>query len=138
VLKWVETVEAEKKILKALSAAAAFLDGSMLALDEKDDDSLADGVWHVAAELEYALFLFSIVVQDEIDKSKWKLRPKLAKAEAGLMLVTVRGLLDKAEECMGEGQLLDAFRRTYIARGCVLKIQKDLDRKKREAFRRKK
>jgi hypothetical protein len=129
---------ANKKILKALKSAITHLDNSMLTIDKKNDNSVADSVWHVAAELEYALFLFSITVQDEIDKTKWKLNPKLKKVEDGPMLVTVQEFLDKAEKCMTNEKLLDAYKNAYIARHFILKIQKDFTKKKREALKKKK
>jgi hypothetical protein len=127
-----------EKILKALKSAITHLDNSMLTMDKKDDNSVADSVWHTAAELEYALFLFSITVQGEIDKTKWKLNPKLKKVEVGPMLVTARELLDKAEKCVTNENLLDAYKNAYIARHFILKLQKDFTRKKREALKKKK
>jgi len=130
---------ANEKILKALKSAMTHLDNSMLAIDKKEDDSLLeDSVWHVAAELEYALFLFSITVQNEIDKSKWKLNPKLKKVEVGPTLVTVQNLLNEAEKCIENEKLLDAYKSAYIARNYMLKIQKDFTKKKREALKKKK
>ena len=130
---------ANEKILKALKSAMTHLDNSMLAIDKKEDDSLLeDSVWHVAAELEYALFLFSITVQNEIDKSKWKLNPKLKKVEVGPTLVTVQNLLNEAEKCIENEKLLDAYKSAYIARHYMLKIQKDFTKKKREALKKKK
>ena len=129
---------ANEKILKALKSAITHLDNSMLTMDKKDDNSVADSVWHTAAELEYALFLFSITVQDEIDKTKWKLNPKLRKVEVGPMLVAVQELLDKAEKCVTNENLLDAYKSAYIARHFILKLQKDFTRKKREALKKKK
>jgi len=129
---------ANEKILKALQSAIAYLNNSMLAMDKKDDNSLANNVWHVAAELEYALFLFSITIQDEMDKSKWKLNPKLKKVEVGPTLVTVQDLLNEAEKCMRNEKLLDAYKSAYTARDYILKIQKDFAKKKREAFKKKK
>jgi len=128
-----------EKISKALKSAMTHLDNSMLAIDKKEGDSLLeDSVWHVAAELEYALFLFSITVQNEIDKSKWKLNPKLKKVEVGPTLVTVQDLLNEAEKCMTSEKLSDAYKSTYIARHYVLKVQKDFAKKKREALKKKK
>ena len=130
---------ANEKILKALKSAMTHLDNSMLAIDKKEGDSLLDdSVWHVAAELEYALFLFSITVQNEIDKSKWKLNPKLKKVEVGPTLVTVQDLLNEAEKCMTSEKLSDAYKSAYIARHYVLKVQKDFAKKKREALKKKK
>ncbi len=128
-----------EKISKALKSAITHLDNSMLVINKKKDDSLLeDSVWHVAAELEYALFLFSITVQNEIDKSKWKLNPKLKKVEAGPTLVTVQDLLNDAEKCMTNEKLSDAYKSAYIARHYVLKVQKDFAKKKREALKKKK
>ena len=127
-----------RKMLKALKSAIAYLDSSMLAMDKKDDNLLTDSVWHAAAELEYTLFLFSIIVQNEIDKSKWKLNPKLKKVEVGPTLVTVQDLLNEAEKCIENEKLLDAYKSAYIARNYMLKIQKDFAKKKREALKKKK
>ena len=128
-----------EKISKALKSTITHLDNSMLIINKKKDDSLLeDSVWHVAAELEYALFLFSITVQNEIDKSKWKLNPKLKKVEVGPTLVTVQDLLNEAEKCMTSEKLSDAYKSAYIARHYVLKVQKDFAKKKREALKKKK
>jgi hypothetical protein len=128
---------ANKKILKALKSAITYLDDSMPAMDKKDENSLADSIWHVAAELEYVLFLFSMAVKDEVDKSKWKLNPKLKKVELGQTLVIVQDLLVEAEECMGNEKLLDAYKSAHVARHYILKVQKEFARKKREALKKK-
>jgi hypothetical protein len=136
--KRVEMMTTNKKMVKALKSAITYLDNSMLAMDKKDDGLLTDSVWHAAAELEYALFLFSISIQNEIDKSKWKLNPKFKKAEVGPTLITVQELLNEAEKCMKNEKLLDAYKSTYIARNYMLKVQKDFAKKKREALQKKK
>lgn len=128
---------ANKKILKALKSAITYVDNSMPAMDKKDENSLADSIWHVAAELEYVLFLFSITVKDKVDKSKWKLNPKLKKVELGPTLVTVQDLLNEAEKCTKNEKLLDAYKSAYIARHYILKVQKEFARKKREALKKK-
>ena len=128
---------ADRKILKALKSAISYLDNSMPALDRKDEDSLENSIWHVAAELEYALFLFSITFEVGVDKSKWKLNPKLKKTELGPTLVTVRDLLNDAEKCMQSEKLLDAYKNAYIARHYILKVQKEFAKKKREALKKK-
>lgn len=129
---------ANEKLLKALEFAITHLDNSVLAMDKKDKGSLEDAIWHVGAELEYGLFLFSITAQGEMDTSKWKLNSKLKNVEVGPTLVAVQDLLGKAEKCMRNEKLLDAYKSTYIARHYILKIQKDFAKKKREALKKKK
>ncbi len=128
---------ADKKILKALRSTITHLENFIRAMNKKDEISMANSVWHVGAELEYALFLFSITLRDEADKSKWNLNPKLKKLEAGPTLVTAQDLLNEAEKNMTNKKSSDAYRNAYIARHYVLKVQKDFAKKKREALKKK-
>lgn len=127
----------KNKILKALKSAVKHSEDSVLTLKKKDENSFADAVWHVAAELEYALFLFSITLQGGADKPSWRINPKSKNYEVGQTLVTVQNLLSEAEKQVETGKLLDAYKRTYIARHYVLKVQEDLAKRKREALKKK-
>jgi len=136
VLIWVETMTINEKISKALKSATNHLDNSMLALNKKDENSFADSLWHVAAELEYVLFLFSITFPNESDPSKWKLNLEL-KSETGSMLTDVGNLLDEAEMLVMNERLVDAYKDAYTARHNILKIQENLAKKKREMLKKK-
>jgi hypothetical protein len=124
-----------EKILMALKSVAPYLENSIRALAEKDENSLMDNVWHVAAELEYALFLFSITFEEEAEKPKWRSNPKLRKVEVDSALVTVQDLLKEVYKHMKEKNLLEAYKEANIARHYVLKVQRDFARKKREALK---
>jgi hypothetical protein len=124
-----------EKILMALKSVAPYLENSIRALAEKDENSLMDNVWHVAAELEYALFLFSITFEEEAEKPKWRSNPKLKKVEVDSALVTVQDLLKEVYKHMKEKNLLKAYKEANIARHYVLKVQRDFARKKREALK---
>jgi len=87
----------DEEILKALRSAITYLDNSLVVAGKKDEDLLENSVWHVAAELEYTLFLFSVIVQDEIERSKWKLSPKLSKINVYQALLKVQDLINRAE-----------------------------------------
>jgi len=125
-----------EKISKALKSATNHLDNSMLALNKKDENSFADSLWHVAAELEYIIFLFSITFPDESDPSKWKLNLEL-KSETGSMLTDVGNLLNEAERLVMNERLLDAYKNAYTARHHIFKIQENLAKKKREMLKKK-
>jgi hypothetical protein len=131
------TIAVNEKILRSLKSAVAYLENSAFALDKKDESLLADNIWHVAAELEYALFLFSVKTQDESDVPELKSNPRFEKADADSMLVDVKNLLNEAEEFVLSGRLQDAYNSAYAARHCVLKIKDDLARKKREMMKKK-
>jgi hypothetical protein len=125
----------KEKISQSLKSATTHLENSILALNKKDEDSFADSLWHVAAELEYTLFLFSITFQNEKDTSNWKPNPE-PKIEAGSTLMDAQNLLKEAEKFVNE-KLLDAYKSAYIARHYILKVQEDLSRKKRKMLRKK-
>ena len=109
----------------------------MLALNKKDENSFDNSLWDAAAELEYALFLFSMTSQSEADTSKWKLNPDLKKIETGSILVEAENLLKEAEKSMANKELQNAYRSAYIARHYLLKVQENLAKKKREALKNK-
>jgi hypothetical protein len=125
----------KEKISQSLKSATTHLENSILALNKKDEDSFADSLWHVAAELEYTLFLFSITFQNEKDTSNWKPNPE-PKIEAGSTLMDAQNLLKEAEKFVNE-KLLDAYKSAYVARHYILKVQEDLSRKKRKMLRKK-
>jgi hemoglobin-like flavoprotein len=123
---------ANEKIMKALESAVRYLGGSLSALGS-GDKAFADSIWHVAAELEYALFLFSLMFKDEDDASRWKPNPENKKIGTEEMLATVRELLGESKKALVGEDLMNAYKRAYMARHYVFKIQEDLARKKREA-----
>lgn len=126
-----------EKISKSLQTATVHLKNLTNALGKGDENSFADGIWHLAAELEYALFLFSITIQSESESAKWKPNPEVKNMETESMLANVQSLLGDAEKFLIEGNLHEAYRSAYVARHYTLKIQEDLAKKKREALKRK-
>jgi len=124
------------KILKALESSANHLEKSVSAMDNRDEDSFAKHFWHVAAELEYALFMFSLIFQEEnVDKSRWKHNPDIKKGDLRSALAEVGGLLDNAKKLLTSGKVFDAYRVVYVARHCVFAIEENLARKKRESLK---
>jgi hypothetical protein len=119
-----------EKVSKALKSAVTHLENSMQTLNKKDEKSLANSVWHVAAELEFALFLISITYPNEINLSNSKRNPELKKIETDSMLAEAENLLNKAETFVANERLLNAYKNAYVARHYVLKVQEELAKKK--------
>ncbi|MEM2547136.1 MAG: hypothetical protein QXM37_05855 [Candidatus Bathyarchaeia archaeon] len=124
------------KILKALESATNYLEKSISALSCRDENSFKEHFWHVAAELEYAIFMFSLTFQEEnADKSKWKPNPDIKKDDIHNVLAEVHSLLDNAKRLLLSGKVLDAYKDVYVARHCVFAIEENLAKKKRERFK---
>ncbi|MGQ9530816.1 MAG: hypothetical protein ACUVQX_03750 [Candidatus Bathycorpusculaceae bacterium] len=126
-----------EKILKSLRTAASHIEKSMAALKEENENLFADSLWHAAAELEYALFLFSITFQDEDAASGLKLNPEPKKIGTMPNLDEVQGLLNEAERFMADGKPLESYKNAYVARCYMLKIEEDIVKRKREALKKK-
>lgn len=98
----------------------------MKALVEKDEQGAMDSIWEASAELEYALFLFSLIQQEEVERSFWKLDLPSKKVEVRPILVSSRYLLKEAKSCIDIGELGKAHKKTWMARGLLLAVWKRL------------
>lgn len=125
------------KILKALESALNHLKLSTLALKNRDENAFSNSVWHVAAELEYALFLFSLTFGNKYDELKIKVNPESKNLQFDSVMAEVEDLLEEAEKLIGNGNLLDAYKSAYMARHRVFKVQEILAKKKREMLKKK-
>ena len=116
----------KKKIIWAITSAINYFEDSMKALVEKDEQGAMDSVWEGAAELEYALFLFSLIQLEEVERSSWKLDLSSKQVEVGPTLVSAQDLLKEAKSCVDIGELGKAYKKTWMARGLLLVVWKRL------------
>ena len=113
----------QENILKAITSAIAYLENSMDALAKKDEKKVTNFVWRAASDLEYALFLFSLIHQDETESSSWKLDPHSKQIEIEPLLTSAQNLLKQAKESFEADDLHEAHKKTWIAQGHLLRIQ---------------
>lgn len=121
-----------EKVSKALQSALHHLDNGFSMLD-KDEKSFVDSIWHLAAELEYALFLFSLMTNAEYDISRWKPNPEIKQTNVGEIFATIRKLLGESMKAVVDNDLVEAYKCAYMARHYVLIIQEDSVKKKYKA-----
>ena len=137
IVQKVDSMSFQDKILNALKTAKNYLENSMTAKTKNNEELFRNAIWHAAAELEYALFFFSMIFENESQRQKWKANPKLKKADLNSMLNKTQELLSEAEKLVGEN-MLEAYKNAYLARHYMLKIQGDIAKKKREKSSKKK
>lgn len=128
---------ANDKILKALGSALNHLKLSTSALKSRDENAFSNSIWHVAAELEYALFLFSLTVGNRHDSLKVKLNPESKNLQFDNLMAEVEDLLEEAKNSISNGNLLEAYKGVYTARHRIFKVQEILAKKKREMLKKK-
>lgn len=121
-----------ENILEAIKSAMAQLENSVEALVKKDETKVVYFTWRAASDLEYALFLFSLMHQDETDSSSWKLNPQSKQVEIGPLLASAQDLLKEAKNSFETNDIYEAYKKTWMARGHLLRLHDFLEKKRRK------
>lgn len=125
------------KISKALASTLTYLDKAVSALRKGDENAFSNDVWHVAAELEYALFLFLLAFGDERNTQRPKPNPETINPSTDRVILKIRELVEGAQNFLMEGDLSNAHKHVYLARHYMFKVQESLDKKKTRSTGRK-
>ncbi len=118
-----------EKLITAITSAMNCLEASMNVGSKVDDVSSL--VWRAAADLEYALFLFSIMHQDESESSSWKIDLHSKDVEIESVLRSAMEMLQRAESKIKDGELREAHKETWMARGYLLKLQEFFEKRRK-------
>jgi hypothetical protein len=116
-----------QKISKAVTSALAYLGDSADAYAKGNEAKVIQLIWRAASDLEYGLFLFSLICP-EGTSSSWKLPPS-KQPETGSLITSVQGLLKEAAKSLEEDDLKDAHKQTWLARGQLLRIHNFFEKK---------
>jgi len=119
-------------MLENITSAINHLEESMKALAEKDEEEVTLFVWRAAADLEYALFLFSLMYQEENPSASWKLNPPAKQFEVGPTLMLAQDLLKEAKDSFEAQNFHEAHKKTWMARGHLLRIHEFFEKRRRE------
>lgn len=120
-----------EKLTRAITSAMGYLEDSMKVVSKGNDEDVSGLVWRAAADLEYALFLFSIMHQDESESSSWKLGLHSKDVEIDSALASTRDLLKEATSIMKAGEIREAHKKTWMARGYLLRLQEFFEKKRK-------
>jgi|YelNatPaOPRAMG01_1025707.scaffolds.fasta_scaffold00379_17 hypothetical protein len=118
------------KILKALSSTLTYLDKAVSALRKGDENAFSNDMWHVAAELEYALFLFLLTLEGS-GQNIQRLKPnsETINPPVGDVMLKVKELVEESQNFLMKGDFSNAYRCVYLARHYIFKVQESLDKK---------
>lgn len=124
-------MEKQKSITDALTSAISHLENSMKALVNKDENKVMTSVWKSAADLEYANFLFSIPREKQKNHS-WKLDLRSKQVEIGPLLISAQDLIKEAKSKL-DADGLEAYKKTWMARGYLLKVSDILQKAQKKS-----
>ena len=124
-------MEQQKNISDALTSAISHLENTMKALVNKDENKVMTSVWKSAADLEYANFLFSIPREKQKNHS-WKLDLRSKQVEIEPLLVSAQDLIKEAKSKLDTNGL-EAYKKTWMARGYLLKVSDILQKAQKKS-----
>jgi len=124
-------MEHQQKIIEVLASAINHLEDSMQAIVNRDENGMNNSVWQAAADLEYANFLFSII-QGEAKSLSGKLDLHSKQVETGPLLASAQDLLKEAKSRLDVGEFYEAHKKTWVARGYLLKVQEILEKRQKK------
>lgn len=114
------------KVSEALKNAVSCLEDAIKACIDGEDDTLKNKVWHATAEVEYAVFLLSLVQGTE--NELWKNGIKQpANLNIGSALAMAQDNLLEAERKL-ENDPAEAYRFAWVARGLMLTVQDGMEK----------
>jgi len=122
-----------EKILAAINSSISHLEDSVAASEKDKETTVTSDVWQAAADLEYALFLFSLMHQEEPKPSSLKTNPRSKQAEMKPLLASSKDLLETAKESLKTQNLLEANKKASVARGHLLRIHDAFEKKRKSA-----
>jgi hypothetical protein len=124
-----------EKISNALKSASAYLENSARALSETDRTLFIDSLWHVTSELEYALFILSLMLQKDGETPKPVL--KIQKNNSNAVLIEVKKLLDDVQRLVPDREFEEAYNSLYAAKNCILRVYDYAVKDRRETLKKK-
>lgn len=114
-----------------LQKAIHSVDLACSALVRREERAFDDHIWKAAFYLEYLTFLLSLSRTNGDDS--WKKREKLDRTvDLTTTLSLTRDSLKEAEE---DDSVEGVYRKTWIARGRILSVQRRLNKTKAEKFK---
>jgi|GEM_PF-2290817 len=127
----------KEKLVEAIASAINSLEKAVKALVDKDEEKLSGQLWQASSDSEYALFLFSLIQQKEPASlgSSWKSKVRLKKVDVEAALALTHDLLRDAQENIQKNGFQEAYEKTWMARGYLLKAQQKLEKAKKEKER---
>lgn len=120
-----------EKMMSAITSAIKNLENSMKTLVDRDEKGTLNHAWHAAADSEYALFLFSIMHQEESEGSSWKSSFHVKQVEIGPALALAQELLEEAIKNIEANELNEAYKKTWMAQRYLLEAQQIFEKRQR-------
>jgi len=120
-----------EKILSAISSAIGYLENSSKLFSNKEEGETYNLVWRASSDVEYCLFLFSLLHPNEAESFSLKRESSSKQIEIPSVLTSALNMLEEAKSCIENDDFAKAHRKTWKARVYLFKVQKIFEKQRK-------
>jgi len=120
-----------EKILSAISSAIGHLENSMKLFSDKKEEEIFNLVWRASSDVEYCLFLLSLLHSNEAESFYPKHKSSSKQTEIQPALTSALNVLKEAKSNIDSNNLVKAREKTWQARGYLFKLQEAFEKKRK-------
>lgn len=120
-----------EKILSAITSAIGHLENSVKLFSNKEEEETFNMVWRASSDVEYCLFLLSLLHSSETERFSLKHKSSSTQMEIRPALTSALNILKEAKSSVENDDLAKAHEKTWQARGYLFKVH-GISEKKRK------
>jgi len=120
-----------QKILSAITSAIDYLENSMKLLSNKKEEETSNMVWQASSDIEYCLFLLSLLYSNEAESLSLKSKSSSKQMEIQPTLTSALNILKEAKRSVENNDLAKAYEKTWQARSYLSKVQKIFEKNRK-------
>ncbi len=120
-----------EKILGAITSAIGHLEDSVKLLSNKKEEGTYNMVWRASSDIEYCLFLLSLLHSNEAESFSLKHKSSSKQMEIQPALTSALDVLKEAKNSVENDDLAKAHEEAWRARSYLFKVQEIFEKKRK-------
>jgi hypothetical protein len=121
-----------QKLFNTITSALKYIESSIDIHSKGKQEMVIHLTWRAASELEYGLFLFSFRHPENAESLSWKL-PSIKQPKIESLLASTQELLIEATQSLEADDLEEAYKKTWIAKGQLLRVHDSFEKKRKKS-----
>lgn len=120
-----------EKILSAITSAIGYLENSVKLFSNKNEEETYNMVWRTSSDVEYSLFLLSLLHLTEAESFSSKHKFSSKQMEIQPALTSALNMLKEARGSVENNDLVNAYEKAWQARSYLFKVQEIFEKRRK-------
>lgn len=120
-----------EKILGAITSAIGYLENSMKLFSNKNEEETSRMVWRASSDVEYCLFLLSLLHSNEAESFSLKHKSVSKQMEIRPALTSALHMLEEAKSSVENDDLAETLEKTWQARSYLFRVHEIFEKKRK-------